>query len=57
MTITHNTGNVKREGAALMMAENIMSLNPKFQIEVQNVEWKDYLVNYRNFMYPIYIIG
>lgn len=57
MTITHNTGNAKREGAALMMAENIMSLNPKFQIEVQNVEWKDYLVNYRNFLYPIYIIG
>jgi len=57
MIITHNTGNVKREGAALMLAENVMSLNPKFQIEVQNVEWKDYLVNYRNFLYPIFLIG
>lgn len=57
MTITHNTGNAKREGAALMLAENMMSLNPKFQIDVQNVEWKDYLVKYRNFQYPIYIIG
>jgi peptide/nickel transport system substrate-binding protein len=57
MIITHNTGNAKREGAALMLAENIESLNPKFQIEVQNVDWKDYLVKYRNFEYPIYIIG
>jgi peptide/nickel transport system substrate-binding protein len=40
-----------------MLAENIMSLNPKFQIETANVEWKDYLVKYRNFQYPIYIIG
>jgi len=58
MTITHNTGNARREGAAQMLAENIMSLNPdKFKIEVQAVEWKDYLVNYRNFLYPIFIIG
>jgi ABC-type transport system substrate-binding protein len=49
MIITHNTGNEMREAAANMMAENIMSLNPKFQIEVRNVEWKDYLVKYRNF--------
>ncbi|PIE31751.1 ABC transporter substrate-binding protein [candidate division KSB3 bacterium] len=57
MTITHNSGNEKRKNAALMMAENIMSLNPKFNIEVANVEWKDYLVKYKNFQYPIYIIG
>ena len=57
MTITHNTGNELREAAAQMMAENVSSLNPKFRIEVRNVEWKDYLVNYRNFMYPIFLIG
>jgi peptide/nickel transport system substrate-binding protein len=57
MIITHNTGNEMREAAAHMMAENIMSLNPKFKVEVRNVEWKDYLVQYRNFMYPIFIIG
>ncbi len=57
MIITHNTGNEMREAAAHMLAENIMSLNPKFQIEVRNVEWKDYLVKYRNFMYPIFLIG
>ena len=57
MIITHNSGNEMREAAAHMMAENIMSLSPKFQIEVRNVEWKDYLVEYRNFMFPIFIIG
>jgi peptide/nickel transport system substrate-binding protein len=57
MVITHNTGNEMREAAAQMLAENIMSLNPKFKIEVQNVEWKDYLVKYRNFQYPIFLIG
>jgi peptide/nickel transport system substrate-binding protein len=57
MVIAHNTGNEMREAAAWMLAENIMSLNPKFRIEVRNVEWKDYLVQYRNTMYPIFITG
>jgi peptide/nickel transport system substrate-binding protein len=57
MVITHNTGNEMREAAAHMLAENIMSLNPKFKIEVRNVEWKDYLVKYRNYMYPLFLIG
>ncbi len=57
MTITHNTGNALREAAANMMAENIMALNPKFQIAVRNVEWKDYTVKYRQFAYPVFIIG
>ena len=57
MIITHNSGNEMREAAALMLSENIMSLNPKFKIEVRNVEWKDYLVKYRNYMYPLFLIG
>ena len=57
MIITHNTGNEMREAAAMILAENIMSLNPKFKIEVRNVEWKDYLVKYRNYMYPLFLIG
>lgn len=57
MVITYNSGNAMREAAALMLAENIMSLNPRFDIEIRNVEWKDYLVQYRSFMYPIFITG
>jgi peptide/nickel transport system substrate-binding protein len=57
MVINHNTGNELREAAAHMLAENIMALNPKFQIEVRNVEWKDYLIQYREYKYPVFIIG
>jgi peptide/nickel transport system substrate-binding protein len=57
MVITYNSGNAMREAAAIMLAENIMSLNPKFAIEVRNVEWKDYLVQYRSYLYPIFITG
>jgi peptide/nickel transport system substrate-binding protein len=57
MVIAHNTGNDMRAAAALMLAENIMSLNPKFRIEVRNVEWKDYVVQYRSFMFPVFITG
>lgn len=57
MVITHNTGNAQREAAAHMLAENIMSLNPKFNIEVRNIDWKDYLVAYRKYLLPVFIIG
>ncbi|UCH22179.1 MAG: ABC transporter substrate-binding protein [Deltaproteobacteria bacterium] len=57
MIITHNTGNEMREAAAVMLAENIMSLNPKFKIEVRNVEWKDYIVQIRDFQYPMFMSG
>ncbi len=57
MTILHNTGNSMRQAAAHMIAENVMELNPKFEIEVSHVEWKDYWVRYRQHVYPIFIIG
>jgi peptide/nickel transport system substrate-binding protein len=57
MIITHNTGNEMREAAALMLAENIMALNPKFNIEVRNVDWKDYVVQIRSFQYPLFLSG
>ncbi len=57
MTITHNTGRVDRQAAARMLAENVMSLNPKFHIEVNNVDWKDYTVMYRQYQFPIFIVG
>jgi len=57
MIITYNTGNEMREAAALMLAENIMSLNPKFKTEVRNVEWKDYVVQIREYQYPMFLSG
>jgi peptide/nickel transport system substrate-binding protein len=57
MIITYNTGNEMREAAAHMLAENIMSLNPRFRIDVRNVEWKDYVVKIRDFQYPMFLSG
>ena len=57
MVITHNTGREEREAAAIMLKENIESLNPKFQIEVRNVDWKDYMPAIRQYQIPIFIIG
>jgi peptide/nickel transport system substrate-binding protein len=56
-TITYNTGREEREAAAHMLAENIMSLNPKFQIDVANIDWRDYMAQIRQFRIPIFIIG
>jgi peptide/nickel transport system substrate-binding protein len=57
MIVTYNTGNEMRQAAAVMLAENIMSLSPKFQIEVRDVEWKDYVVQIRDYHYPIFLSG
>ena len=57
MAIAFNTGREEREAAAIMVAENIMSLNPKFQIEIRNVDWKDYMTEIRAFQHPVFIIG
>ena len=57
MVITHNTGNAQREAAARMLANNINSLNPKFQVEVRNMAWKDYTVAYRKYAFPVFLIG
>ena len=40
-----------------MLAENIMKLNPKFQITVRGVEWPVYLNANRHKTMPIFFIG
>jgi peptide/nickel transport system substrate-binding protein len=57
MTINYDVGNARREAVAVMLAENIMSLNPKFQIDIQAVDSKDYMVKFRNYQYPMWILG
>jgi len=57
MAMAYNTGREEREAAAIMVAENIMSLNPKFQIEIRNVDWKDYMTEIRAYQHPVFIIG
>jgi len=57
MQIFYNTGNVARQTAANMLAQNLAEVNPKFQIQVSSMEWPQYLNAYKNKTLPIYIIG
>jgi peptide/nickel transport system substrate-binding protein len=53
----YNSGNSVREVGMKMLAENLMKLNPKFQITVRAVEWAVYVDMNRNRQMPIFFIG
>lgn len=52
-----NTGNTSREIGMKMLAENIMSINPKFQINVRGLEWPAFLEARKQKTLPIYFLG
>jgi peptide/nickel transport system substrate-binding protein len=55
--ILFNSGNVERETAAHILAENVMALNPKFQIGVRGLEWSQYSDENKNKRVPILFMG
>jgi len=55
--LLYNTGNQVRELGAKMLAENVASINPKFQINVRGVEWADYTNLNKNKQLPVYFMG
>ncbi len=57
MDFLYNSGNTTREIGMKMLAENIMKLNPKFQINVRGVEWPVYLNANRHRTMPLFFIG
>ena len=57
ITILYNTGNVARQTAAEILKKNIESLNPKFKVEVRNVDWPAYLKAMVGKQLPIFLIG
>ena len=57
LTLLYNTGNEARQTACEMFKENIESLNPKFKIEVQGVQWPTYLDAYKQGQLPAFVIG
>ena len=42
-TMTYNTGNVPRQIASQIIKESVESLNPKFKIDVRNIQWSSFL--------------
>ena len=42
-TMTYNTGNVARQIASQIVKENVESLNPKFKVDVRNLQFSSFL--------------
>ena len=57
LTILYNTGNDNRKTAAEILEAGIESLNPKFKVDVQGVQWSTYLDKLRASALPVFFIG
>jgi len=42
-TLLYNPGNLPRETACKILAENLAAINPKFQVSIQPIAWETYL--------------
>lgn len=57
MAIAYNKGNDARKTAAQILADNIAQVNPKYMVEVQELEWPNFLEQRRAGNLPITIAG
>jgi len=57
LTAFYNSGNDVRMDALLMLENNVESMNPNFEIEVQGLEWPDYLDKLRAQELPLFFLG
>jgi peptide/nickel transport system substrate-binding protein len=55
--ILYNSGNIPRKTAAEILKHNIESINPKFHVEVIEVDWPTYLRAFVRSQLPVFIIG
>jgi peptide/nickel transport system substrate-binding protein len=55
--VLYNSGNEVRETALKILAENVMSLNPKFTVNVRAIEWAVILDLQRQRRLPIFYMG
>ncbi len=56
-TLTFNTGNVVRQIGAQLMKDTIESLNPKFKVDVRNLQWSSFLQNTNAHKGTLYALG
>ncbi len=57
LTLLYNTGNEARKTAAELLEFAIESINPKFKVDVQGVQWATYLDKLRASALPIFYMG
>ncbi|MEA4812151.1 MAG: ABC transporter substrate-binding protein [Anaerolineaceae bacterium] len=53
LTMLYNSGNTTRKVYAEILQENLAAINPKFQVEIQELPWPSYLANQRAHRIPI----
>jgi peptide/nickel transport system substrate-binding protein len=57
ITILYNTGNIPRQVAAEILRDELQALNPKFHVNIANVDWNSYLRAAIRKQLPNFIIG
>ncbi len=57
LTVYYNSGNTARENGLLMLENNVESLNAKFDLVVQGLEWPDYLDKFIQSEMPLFFLG
>jgi len=57
MDLLFNSGNLERETAAKILAENVMAVNPKFQINVRGLEWSQFSEQNKEKRVPVLFMG
>ncbi|TFH05053.1 MAG: ABC transporter substrate-binding protein [Spirochaetales bacterium] len=57
LELLYNTGNDDRAAIVRLLAENIASLNPKFDVSTRGIEWAEYVNLNRAKSLPVFYIG
>jgi peptide/nickel transport system substrate-binding protein len=57
MTLAYNEGNLERETVSRILAENLLSVNPNYVIDVQSLEWPSFLDARRAGKFPASVSG
>lgn len=56
-TLTYNTGNATRQIAAEIIKDKVQSINPKFKIDIRNIQWSAFLGATRAHKGTLYALG
>ncbi len=56
-TLTYNTGNATREIGSRIIKDVIESLNPKFKVDIRNLQWSSFLQNTNAHKGTMYALG
>ena len=57
LILLYNAGNLPRETACNILAENLHAINPKFDVNVQSTDWGSYLSDMISGSLPMFQVG